>query len=200
MRGSLEALWKGSGESVALIPGTSDYSPGDLRISFLVVDVRGRVIAPPTARVWIARSLRDKPFQQTTARLEAVGVPGVSSEDVKALYVVHVRVDAPGTYFVLARPLGPTRIGGVRELLVRSRSVSPSVGSRAIPSRTPTLASEHGRVSRLTTRRPPDRALLRYLTPILRPLFRHNHNWSIKRAIEGLEPYAKTQAASPPEA
>jgi hypothetical protein len=36
-----------------------------------------------------------------------------------------------------------------------------------------------------------DRALLRYLTPVLRPVFRWNHNWSIKRAIEGLEPYAR---------
>jgi uncharacterized protein YndB with AHSA1/START domain len=36
-----------------------------------------------------------------------------------------------------------------------------------------------------------DRPLLRYLTPVLRPLFRWNHNWSIKRAIEGLEPYAQ---------
>ncbi len=36
-----------------------------------------------------------------------------------------------------------------------------------------------------------DRPLLRYLTPILRPVFRWNHNWSIKRAIEGLEPYAR---------
>ena len=35
-----------------------------------------------------------------------------------------------------------------------------------------------------------DRPLLRYLTPVLRPLFRWNHNWSIARAIEGLEPYA----------
>jgi uncharacterized protein YndB with AHSA1/START domain len=26
---------------------------------------------------------------------------------------------------------------------------------------------------------------------VLRPLFRWNHNWSIKRAIEGLEPYAQ---------
>lgn len=33
-----------------------------------------------------------------------------------------------------------------------------------------------------------DRALLRYLTPLLRPLFRWNHDWSIQRAIEGLEP------------
>ena len=38
-----------------------------------------------------------------------------------------------------------------------------------------------------------DRPLLRYLTPLLRPVFRWNHNWSIKRAIEGLEPYARSR-------
>ena len=36
-----------------------------------------------------------------------------------------------------------------------------------------------------------DRPLLRYLTPLLRPLFRWNHNWAIARAREGLEPYAR---------
>jgi quercetin dioxygenase-like cupin family protein/uncharacterized protein YndB with AHSA1/START domain len=43
-----------------------------------------------------------------------------------------------------------------------------------------------------------DRTLLRTLTPVLRPLFRWNHNWAIARAIEGLEPYARgtAQAAS----
>jgi len=41
-----------------------------------------------------------------------------------------------------------------------------------------------------------DRRLLRYLTPVLRPLFRWNHNWAIARAIEGLEPYARRRAAS----
>ena len=40
-----------------------------------------------------------------------------------------------------------------------------------------------------------DRALLRYLTPVLRPIFRWNHNWSVKRAIEGLEPYARSRGA-----
>jgi uncharacterized protein YndB with AHSA1/START domain len=39
-----------------------------------------------------------------------------------------------------------------------------------------------------------DRALLRVLTPLLRPLFRWNHNWAIQRAMEGLEPYAKATA------
>jgi uncharacterized protein YndB with AHSA1/START domain len=39
-----------------------------------------------------------------------------------------------------------------------------------------------------------DRPLLRYLTPVLRPVFRWNHNWSIQRAIEGLEPYARARS------
>jgi uncharacterized protein YndB with AHSA1/START domain len=41
-----------------------------------------------------------------------------------------------------------------------------------------------------------DRPLLRYLTPVLRPVFRANHNWSVKRAIEGLEPYARRKGAA----
>jgi uncharacterized protein YndB with AHSA1/START domain len=39
-----------------------------------------------------------------------------------------------------------------------------------------------------------DRPLLRYLTPVLRRLFRWNHHWAIERAIEGLEPYARAAA------
>jgi uncharacterized protein YndB with AHSA1/START domain len=39
-----------------------------------------------------------------------------------------------------------------------------------------------------------DRPLLRRLTPLLRPLFRWNHNWAIARAMEGLEPYAARHA------
>jgi hypothetical protein len=172
--GSLEALWRNSGESVSLIPGTSDYSPGLLRISFLVVDPRGRVIAPPRARVWVARSLEAKPFAQTAARLEAIGVPGVSTgADAKAIYVAHVRVREPGTYYVLARPLGgKAKIGGIRELLVRSRTATPVVGSRAYPSRTPTLATTGGRTRPLTTRVPPDRALLR--TSVAQALAAHD--------------------------
>jgi hypothetical protein len=29
------------------------------------------------------------------------------------------------------------------------------------------------------------------LTPLLRPMFRWNHNWAIARAMDGLEPYAR---------
>lgn len=148
---------------MALILGTNDYSPGDMRVSFLVVDNRGRVIAPPTARFWIARSLSAKPFQETVAKLEPVGVPGVSTgADVPALYVAHVRVAAAGKYYVLARPIGKVAIGGIHDIAVRDRSASPAVGDRAYPSRTPTLASSGGKTAKLTTRVPPDRGLLRY--------------------------------------
>ena len=58
-----------------------------------------------------------------------------------------------------------------------------------------TLTSDGGAVHiRFDWRVIADRALLRYLTPVLRPLFRWNHNWSIERAREGLEPYARERA------
>jgi uncharacterized protein YndB with AHSA1/START domain len=38
-----------------------------------------------------------------------------------------------------------------------------------------------------------DRPLLKALTPILRPALRWNHDWAIARAIEGLEPYARSR-------
>jgi hypothetical protein len=161
--GSLEGLWKSSGQAVALIPGTNDYAPGDLRVSFLVVDNRGRLIAPPTARFWIARSLAGKPFAQTLARLEQVGVRGVSTgATAPALYVAHVHVSEPGKYYVLARPIGKVAIGGIRDIVVKGRAATPPIGAHAYPSRTPTLSSSGAKIAQLTTRVPPDRALLRY--------------------------------------
>jgi len=146
-----------------LIPGTSDYSPGDVRISFLVVDPRGQVVSTPRARVWVAHSLRTKPFAQAVAALEPIGVPGVSTgADAKTIYVAHVRISTPGRYELVARPLGgKARIAALGDLVVNARSASPAVGARAYPSRTPTLASTGGRTATLTTRIPPDRALLR---------------------------------------
>ena len=43
-----------------------------------------------------------------------------------------------------------------------------------------------------------DRRLLRWLTPVLRPALRWNHDWAIARAIEGLEPYAARSASPRP--
>jgi uncharacterized protein YndB with AHSA1/START domain/mannose-6-phosphate isomerase-like protein (cupin superfamily) len=43
-----------------------------------------------------------------------------------------------------------------------------------------------------------DRPLLKALTPLLRPLFRWNHDWAIARAKAGLEPYARRLAMRGP--
>jgi uncharacterized protein YndB with AHSA1/START domain len=40
-----------------------------------------------------------------------------------------------------------------------------------------------------------DRPLLRTLSPVLRPVFRWNHDWAIARARDGLEPYARRTGA-----
>jgi hypothetical protein len=56
------------------------------------------------------------------------------------------------------------------------------------------LSTANGKVHvRFDWRVHADRALLRILTPALRPLFRWNHNVAIKRAMVGLEPYARAQ-------
>ena len=44
-----------------------------------------------------------------------------------------------------------------------------------------------------------DRPLLRMLTPVARPVFRWNHNWSAARAAEGLESYARRRAGLKPK-
>jgi hypothetical protein len=161
-RNTLDRLWHASGQAVALVPGTSDYAPGDVRISFLVVTDKGQVVARPTADVWVARSQNAEPFVHTVARLEPIGVPGgYVDPDSQSIYVGHVRIPRAGKYWLVARPVGGSvRIAGIHDIEVKQRSASPAVGSPAIASRTPALGTAPIRL--LTTRIPPDRALLRY--------------------------------------
>jgi hypothetical protein len=159
--GSLEAVWRGGGESVGLISGTSDYTPGLVRISFLVVRRDARPVYAPRAKVYVARSRLSRPFARTSAGLERVGVPGRATGDATDVYVAHIRISRPGRYWLVAAPAG-SRVRGLGTLDVHAASVSPAIGSKAYPSRTPTIASRHGDFARLTTRVPPDRELLRY--------------------------------------
>jgi hypothetical protein len=159
--GSLEALWRGPGPAVAIVAGTSDYAPGRNRISFLVVDKQSRLVTTPTARVWVARGLREQPFARATARSVRIGVPGGAEAEVGELYVAYLSLPAPGRYWLLAKPVGGRSIQALGTLELGRRSAAPSVGERAIASRTPTLASTGGDLERLTTASPPDRELLR---------------------------------------
>jgi hypothetical protein len=161
---TLEALWHRPGPDVGLINGTSDFAPGDIRFSFLVVDGEGRVVSRPRARVWVASALRAKPFAQTSAALEDVGVPGVSEPaagDVTKLYVTRLRLSRPGKYWVLAEPVGGRPIQALGNVVVGARAKSPAVGAPAPRSRTPTLATEPD-VTKLSTADPPHTELLRH--------------------------------------
>jgi hypothetical protein len=165
-RGTIEALWRGSGESVGLVSGTSDYAAGPLRVSFLVVGRDARPVYRPRARVLVARSLGSKPFLRAEARLEPIGPAGANEAaagNATGIYVARLTIAKPGRYLVLAEPIGGTkRIGALGYLAVRRTSATPPVGAHAYPSRTPTIASAHGRLARITTATPPDRDLLRF--------------------------------------
>jgi quercetin dioxygenase-like cupin family protein/uncharacterized protein YndB with AHSA1/START domain len=71
--------------------------------------------------------------------------------------------------------------------------VDGDLSGRGVWTLTPTAGGTH---VRFDWRVFADRRLLRLLTPILRPAFRWNHNWAIARAMEGLEPYARSSSAS----
>jgi hypothetical protein len=170
-KGTLEGLAQGL-KTVALTPGDADFSPGPVRYSFLVISKDGRLVSRPKAQVWIAHGYKQKPFQHVVARLEKIGVPGESESSlpVPAIYVAHLRAPAPGKYWVLARPTRAA-IGGLGNIVVRSHSYSPAVGASAPDTRTPTLATTHGKLAPLTTATHPDRAL--YTTSVAQALAVH---------------------------
>jgi len=159
--GSLEALWRAQGEDVAIVAGTSDYGPGPNRVSFLIVDRRSRLVATKTAKVWVARGLRQAPFLETTAASESIGVPGGDRADAAEIYVTHVDLPAPGRYWILAEPVGGKQIQALGNVVVKKEPATPGLGDHAIPSETPTLADVGGDPSKITTATPPDTELLR---------------------------------------
>lgn len=156
---TLEALWRAPGEDVAVVPGTADFGPGDVRFTFLVIDGQGRVVTRPTARVWLARGLKSKPFAQTTAQSEPIGVAGSEPGEAQEIFVAHLQLREPGTYWLLAEPVGGRKIQAVGNVVVKTDPEAPDVGEPAIASETPTLPG--ATLEQLTTATTPDRELYR---------------------------------------
>jgi hypothetical protein len=160
---TLEELWRAPGDDVAVVPGTSSYEPGRIRVSFLVIDAQGQPVTLPTARVWLARGLEEKPFLESTAKLQRIGVPGGAEGDSTHIYVAQLQVKKPGTYWLLAEPEGgPTDVQALGNVVVDDAIAAPGVGEPAPVSETPTLVSDGRNATKLTTRNPPDLTLLRY--------------------------------------
>ena len=160
---TLEQLWRAPGDDVAVVPGTANHEPGDVRFSFVVLDAAGEVVALPTARLWVSRKLDAKPFLESSAKLERIGIPGQAEADSTHIYVARVRLRQPGTYWILAEPEGGKEpVQALGNLVVSTDDPEPAQGDPAPESETPTLASVGGRASRITTRTPPDETLLRH--------------------------------------
>ena len=160
---TLEQLWRAPGDDVAIVAGTQNHEPGDVRVSFLVIDSEGRVVTLPTARVWVASALDTSPFLESTAKLERIGVPGGVVADASHIYVARLNLSRPGTYWLLAEPEGGgTKVQALGNVVVVKQDSAPDVGDPAIASKTPTVASTGGDFAKLTTRTPPDESLLKY--------------------------------------
>ena len=154
---TLEALWRAPGEDVAIVPGSADFGPGQVRFTFLVVDGQSRLVSRPTAKIWLARGLRSVPFAQTTARSEPIGVSGAEPGEAEAVFVANLELDEPGTYWLLAEPVGGRKIQAVGNVVVKEKTAAPDVGAKAVPSKTPTLRTST--LEQLTTSTKPDRKL-----------------------------------------
>ena len=174
---TLEELWRAPGDDVAILPGTSEHVPGDVRVSFVVVDADGKLVLLPTARVWVAAALDAQPFLEADAKLERIGVPGGAEADSSHIYVIHLPLVKPGTYWLLAEPAGGAPVQAVGNVEVVRKGSAPRIGDRAPASVTPTLASAGGDAASITTRIPPDVTLLRT---------------SIRQAVESREPFVVT--------
>jgi len=118
----------------------------------------------PAARVSVATSKDAVPLVVAGASLEPIGVPGadVAAGDVTELYVSHFDVPSAGTYQLGIQTLGAKPVQAAFQIDVPEHPKAPAVGSKAIASDTPTIASTHGNFRELTTRVPPDTTLLRY--------------------------------------
>ena len=156
---TLDSILNRSGPDIGVTAGAGDFAPGSVRFPFLVIASNAKPVERPAADVWVATSQNGKPFQHVRAKLEPIGVPGGDTADANGIYVAQVATPTAGRYWFMAEPVGGTKIQALGNMVVRKKSLAPSVGDRAIPSKTPTLASTGGDLSALTTARHPDRAL-----------------------------------------
>ena len=111
----------------------------------------------------MARELEAKPFLESSAKLERIGIPGGAEADSTHIYVARVRLRNPGTYWFMAEPEGgKDQVQALGNVVVSTDDPEPGPGDPAPPSETPTLASVGGEASRITTRTPPDEILLEH--------------------------------------
>jgi hypothetical protein len=156
----LARLVKGTAQ---LGPGTSTYTTGQARFAFALTDKSQRFIYAPTA-VYLARTPTAPaqgpflaPADSTTVSPQYRSAQNSAPGGLKAVYWTDLPVPRSGVYDVLAvTRVGARLIGATGELPVALSTPIPSVGHRPPDIVTDTLASEHGKITLVTTRTPPE--------------------------------------------
>lgn len=169
------------GDDVAIIWGTGDLEPGEIRMTFLVVDGDGQLAQAPTAQLVVGKIDASGESEVAAEKIGAVAVatsdavlesidagPHEHADggaephdhiDATDLYVANVDLSETGLYWAVATPSeGEIQAFGTFEVL--EDSVAPSVGEQAFASNTPTL--DDAPAEALTTLEPPAEELLRY--------------------------------------
>ena len=169
------------GDDVSIIWGTGDLEPGEVRMSFLIVDDQGELTQAPEAELVVgkldlegedqvdAELIPAIPAAMSVASLQSVDAApheheGDSSEphdhvDATDLYVAHLEIAEPGRYWAVATPIG----GGIQAFgtfEVLEEAIAPTAGDQAFASDTPTL--DDAPAAELTTLEPPAEELLRH--------------------------------------
>ena len=163
--GSIQALLdEDPREDSAVVFGTSHYTVGNNRVSFLLVDAKGELVEAPGATVLVARGGLDAtPAVEAAAELVPVGAPPDSGADgdfdAENVWVAHLELDQPGLYTFLVDPPGAP-LQGFGQIEVAADDDVPDVGEPAVPSETPTVADAFPQD--LTTAEPPDLELLQH--------------------------------------
>jgi hypothetical protein len=143
---------------------TGSFVPGTRRYAFGLSTSSGAFIYAPTA-LYIAPSPSSKqvqgpflaPDDPMTVAPQYRSVQNSGPGGIKAIYEAQLPLTHAGTYSVLALTrTSQGVIGSPGEIAVAKSSPIPDVGQHAPATNTDTLASVHGDISLLTTRKPPE--------------------------------------------
>jgi hypothetical protein len=160
--GWVEGRLAAAGPDVALVFSTSDYEPGENRISFLLVRDDGSLVTAPSAEVWVGRENAEP--TRVTATLERVNGDAHTAsfeaheeDEAVEIYVARVPTPEVGLWWVVAEPAG-VEFQAVGTMEVQEDRAAPSVGEPAVASDNPTVADAPAK--EITTAVPPDTELL----------------------------------------
>jgi hypothetical protein len=158
-------LTKSDGSMLGLVFGSSDHAVGRNRVSFLIVRGDNSLVQAPEADVYVGRAgaQEARSFRALLIpigpHLHPRGTGAHDHPDATDVYVANLDFTRPGRYWVVVEAIGETAHAAAM-LAVARKPITPAVGSKAIPSRNPTVRSAPA--TEITTAMPPDTQLLRY--------------------------------------